>query len=88
MSAEFLGGKKVGTPLPNIHLKDIGKKGGKNTGASPAEVAEKIIASISNGETGAVSKIPIGSIKDALGGVGGSLKEGATGITKGGDNKA
>ena len=83
VSAEFLGGKKVGTPLPNIHLKDIGKKGGKNTGASPAEVAEKIIASISNGATGAVSKINIGSIKDALGGVGGTLKEGATGITKG-----
>lgn len=83
VNADFLGGKKVGTRLPKIHLKDIGKKGGKNVGASPAEVAEKIIASISKGTTSAVGKINIGSIKDALGGVTGTLTEGASGITKG-----
>jgi hypothetical protein len=83
VSADFLGGKKVGTPLPNIHLKDIGKEGGKSTGASPAEVAEKIIAAISKGATGAVGKINLGSIKDALGGITGTLTKGTSGITKG-----
>lgn len=68
VSAKFLGGKKVGTPLPTIHLKNIGKKGGKNTGATPAEVAEKVIGSIGKFATSAVGKINIGSIKDALGG--------------------
>ena len=66
VSADFLQGKKLGTPLPAIHLKDIGKKGGKNTGASPAEIAEVIIATISKSATGAVGKLNVAGIKDAL----------------------
>ncbi len=83
VSADFLGGKKVGTSLPNIHLENIGKAGGKINGATPAEVAEKIIAAISKGTTGAVGKINIGSVKDALGGISGTLKGRASDITKG-----
>ncbi len=83
VSADFLGGKKVSTPLPNIHLENIGKSGGKINGATPAEVAEKIIAAISKGTTGAVGKINIGSVKDALRGATDTLTKGAPGITKG-----
>jgi hypothetical protein len=64
VSADFLQGKKTGTSLPTIHLKDIGKSKG---GASPAEVAEQVIAAISKSATGAVSKLDVGAIKDALG---------------------
>ena len=39
----MLAGKSISTPLPNIHLKDIGKK---KEGASPAEVSKEIFAEI------------------------------------------
>jgi hypothetical protein len=64
VSADFLQGKKTGTSLPTIHLKDIGKSKG---GASPAEVAEQVIAAISKSATSAVGKLDVGAIKDALG---------------------
>jgi hypothetical protein len=38
-----LGGKEVTAPLPDIHLKDIGKE---KQGATPAEAFEKIFASL------------------------------------------
>jgi len=58
-------------------------QGGKINGATPAEVAEKIIAAINKGTTGAVGKINIGSVKDALRGATDTLTKGAPGITKG-----
>jgi hypothetical protein len=64
VSADFLQGQKTGTSLPTIHLKDIGKSKG---GASPAEVAEQVIAAISKSATSAVGKLDVGAIKDALG---------------------
>jgi hypothetical protein len=64
VSADFLQGKKTGTSLPTIHLKDIGKSKG---GASPAEVAEQVIAAISKSATSAVGTLDVGAIKDALG---------------------
>jgi len=54
---------------------DIGKKDGKNAGPSAAEVAEQVIESISRGATGAVARLNIGAIQDALkGGVAGAEK--------------
>src|SRR3546814_1619733 len=44
ISAAALQGRSLSSPLPTIHLKDIGKDKG---GASPAEVAQKIIGTIS-----------------------------------------
>jgi len=38
-----LGGKEITAPLPDIHLKDIGKEG---KGVTPAEAFEKIFASL------------------------------------------
>lgn len=49
VSAGFLEGKALGTPLPDIHLEDIGKDDG---GASPAEVASQVISSLTDGITG------------------------------------
>ena len=66
VSADFLKGQKAGASLPTIHLKDIGKEGGKSDGASPAEIAEKVIAAISKAATGAVGQLNVGAIKDAL----------------------
>jgi hypothetical protein len=63
VSADFLQGQKTGTPLPTIHLKDIGKSSG---GATPAQIAEQVIAAISKSATGAVAKLDVGAIKDAL----------------------
>ncbi len=65
VSAALLKGKKLSVPLPSIHLKDIGKDKG---GASPGEVAEKIMASVTDGATKAVGSLNIsGLIKDASG---------------------
>ena len=43
MAISMLGGKSIGTPLPDIHLKDVGQKKG---GASPAEAFEEIFAAL------------------------------------------
>lgn len=63
VSADFLQGQKTGASLPTIHLKDIGKSSG---GATPAEVAEQVIAAISKAATSTVAKLDVGAIKDAL----------------------
>ncbi len=54
VSAAFLKGKALSTPLPDVHLKDIGKK---KKGASPAEVAKKIISSMTKGAGSAVGAL-------------------------------
>ena len=82
VSATFLGGKSLTTPLPDIHLEDIGKE---DDGASPGEIAEQIIAAIKDSATGAVSGLGLedmmGAAGEMLEGVGegaGELLEGAT----------
>ncbi len=73
ISAAILKGKKMTVPLPNIHLTDIG---GKKKGATPGEVAEKILTSISKGASGAVAGIGIGKTLE-------SLEKSLSGVTKG-----
>lgn len=63
VSADFLQGKTAGANLPTIHLTNIGKGSG---GATPSQVAEKVIAAISKSATSAVGKLDISGIKDAL----------------------
>ncbi len=46
VAASFLGGKPLGTSLPQITLTDIGKDSG---GASPAEVIQQVISSMTSG---------------------------------------
>lgn len=66
----------MSAPLPNIHLKDIGKDGG---GASPAEVAKQLVDALAkesgvavtaldlNKLTGAVGKAAAGAVGAAIG---------------------
>jgi hypothetical protein len=61
VSAAFLAGKQMNVPLPNIHMKDIGKKKG---GASPAEVADQLLSKISQSATGAVSGLGLDKMMD------------------------
>ncbi len=85
VSAALLKGKKLSVPLPSIHLKDIGKDKG---GASPGEVAEKIMASVADGVTKAVGSLDIsGLIEDASGMVK-DVTKGATGAVEEGAEKA
>ena len=69
VSAGFLGGKTLGTALPDIHLEDIGRE---DEGASPAEVAERIIAAITDGTTSAISGLGL----EAMMGDAGKMIEG------------
>jgi len=83
VSAAFLAGKQMNVPLPDIHMKDIGKKKG---GASPAEVADQLLSQISKSATGAVSGLGLdkmmGAAKDAASGAGKMLESGAGGAQK------
>ena len=77
VSGGLLGDKSVGTAIPSIHLKDIGKDKG---GASPAEVAERIIDSLTASVTGAVGKL---DIEGLAGGVIEGTSGAVEGVTKG-----
>ena len=59
VSASLMQGKTVTTKLPEIHLKDIGKKSG---GASAGEVAEQLIGAISKHAGGAVGALDLSII--------------------------
>jgi hypothetical protein len=77
-----LGGKTMTLPLPDIKMKDIGKKSG---GASPAEVISEVFSSITKAVTEAASSIGDAAgkaLKDA-GGVATDAAKGATDAAKG-----
>ena len=69
VSAGFLDGASLGSELPDIHLEDIGRRG---DGATPAEVAERVIAAITEGATSAISGL---GLETMMGGAG-TLLEG------------
>jgi len=73
VSASLLKGKTLSASLPDIHLKDIGKDKG---GASPSEVAEKLLSALNDSATKAASSIGIGKTLD-------SLKQSLSGATQG-----
>lgn len=64
VTATALGGKQLGTGLPDIHLTNIGKSSG---GASPAEVADQVIGALAKAAQSAVSKIGADQIKGLVG---------------------
>lgn len=76
VSHALLKGKQLDVPLPNIHLKDIGKE---KKGAAPEEVAEQIMSSISRGAKGAVGTL---NIDKMLGDAGQAAKGAAEGAAK------
>ena len=65
-------GRKMTAPLPDIHLKDIGKE---EKGATPGEVAEEILASVGKSVSDAMSGIGVGGTLE-------SLRTGLAGATK------
>ena len=79
LSAGILGGKKVPVPVPDIHLKDIGKdsKGGK--GATMGEATAKVMDEITGSVTKAASAINLEGIKKQAE----ELTKGAGGAAKG-----
>lgn len=80
VSAAFLGGKELSAPLPTIHLTNIGKDKG---GATPAEVADKILTAISQSATKAVSSLGIDKMmKQGVEGAQKVLQSGTGGATK------
>lgn len=74
----ILGGKELGGNLPNIHMKDIGKKDG---GASPevvaAEIIDKLTASAMNVVTDLGIGKTLGELTDGLGKLGGKASDDA-----------
>lgn len=79
VSAAFLQGKKMGAPLPAIHLKDIGKE---KQGASAGEVAEKVIAAITGAAGKAVGTLNLDDLAKAAGQQLDAVKGQATDVMK------
>ncbi len=83
ISASFLGGKKLGAPLPDIHLKDIGKGKG---GASPGELAGEIIGAIRRSTAKGIAPLGLdklaGAVTEGLKGSVELLGKGAKGSTE------
>ncbi len=61
VSATMFGGKSLTTPLPDIHLKDIGKDDDEG-GATPAEVVDKLISAITDKAGGAASSLDLSQL--------------------------
>ena len=80
VEAAALKGKDITTKLPNIYLKDIGKSKG---GASPGEVAEKIMAILTKKIGSAVGSLDLNQI---IGNVGNLQKELGGAIQNNGGN--
>ena len=76
VSHAVLKGKQLDVPLPNIHLKDIGKD---KKGATPEEVGERVMASIGSGARSAVGTLNLDKI---LGEAGQAAKGAAEGAAK------
>ena len=78
VSASFLGGKTMTTPLPDLHLTDIGKE---DDGATPGEVAKEVIGAIKESAGKAVATLDLGAVADTvekgLSGAKDALSEGA-----------
>ena len=80
VSATMLEGITLTAPLPDIHLKDIGKQAG---GASPAEVANEILTAITDASTAAVASLGVEGLIGCTGkAVEGAVEEATEAIEK------
>ena len=77
ISASFLGGESMTVPLPDIHVKDIGKE---ENGATPGEAVKKMIGALKDGILQAVTPLNLGKVGD----VAGDLIKGAGDLVEGG----
>jgi len=78
VSAKGFAGKKASQTLPEIHLTDIGKDEG---GATPAEVAQEVIAAITDKIGGFMAGMDLGKMLDID--IGKTLEGVTKGITEG-----
>ena len=74
VSAAALGGSTMTAALPEIHLRDIGKEKG---GATPGEVAEKVMAALTSQVGSFVGGLDISSVLEGVT----DLPEGLKGLT-------
>ena len=74
ISSTLLKGKALSSPLPTIHLTNIGKDSG---GASPAQVAQQVLGSI----TASASKVASADLSKELGTLKDAVGSGAGGVT-------
>jgi hypothetical protein len=80
ISASLLGGKSMTVPLPDIHLKDIGKK---QKGATPGEVTKSIIGALNKAILKAVAPLNLGKVGDIAGKAVEGTKDVVEGAAKG-----
>jgi uncharacterized protein involved in outer membrane biogenesis len=80
ISATLLGGKSMTVPLPDIHLKDIGKK---EKGATPGEVVQSIIGALNKAIVKAVAPLDLGKVGDVAGKAVEGTKDAVEGAAKG-----
>jgi len=80
ISASLLGGKSMTVPLPDIHLKDIGKK---EKGATPGEVVKSIIGALNKAIIKAVAPLDLGKVGDVAGKAVEGTKDAVEGAAKG-----
>lgn len=82
ISSTMLQSKTLSVNLPDLHLTDIGKKKG---GATPGEVAERVLGALGQGVAKAVATVDtdkvMGTVKRGATGVQGTLEEGAKGAS-------
>lgn len=86
LSAGVLAGKTVEVPVPDIHLRDIGKDAKGGEGVTMADAAEKVMDELLAQVTKAAQGINIDAIKKQVEGLAkgaGDLTKGAEGVTKG-----
>ena len=82
ISASFLGGESLTVPLPDIHVKDIGKE---ENGATPGEAVKKMIGALQDGILQAVTPLNLGKVgdlaEDVIKGAGGLVEDGVKEVT-------
>jgi uncharacterized protein involved in outer membrane biogenesis len=76
VSSVLTPGEPLATPLPDMHLKNIGKSSG---GASAEEVAKQVLTALTRNAGSAVGKLDLSQLK----GVGEALKEKPADLTEG-----
>ncbi len=66
VSATILGGKSMTVPLPDIHIKDIGKE---EKGATPGEAISTILGALKDAILEAVAPLNLGKVGEVVGDV-------------------
>lgn len=80
ISATLLGGKALTVPLPDLHLKDIGKK---DKGVTPGEAVQSVIKALKGAILKAVAPLNLDQVGEAAGKVIEGTKDAVEGTAKG-----